>query len=81
MEETSDDRPKMSKSTSQKTLPPIPFEDVETRTNSKADTPLGQQFSPNALKELDMLLRESTPEGEPGKEVRCLFCIKRATFI
>ncbi|CAO3639266.1 unnamed protein product [Mucor fragilis] len=70
MEETSDDRPKMSKSTSQKTLPPIPFEDVETRTNSKADTPLGQQFSPNALKELDMLLRESTPEGEPGKELR-----------
>lgn len=70
MEDTSNERPKINKSTSQKTLPPIPFNDIETNTNEKTNKSLGQQSSPNALKELDILLREPTPEGEPDKEVR-----------
>ncbi|CAO0801829.1 unnamed protein product [Mucor circinelloides] len=69
MEDTSNERPKMNKSTSQKTLPPIPFNDIETNTNEKTNKSLGQQSSPNALKELDILLREPTPEGEPDKEL------------
>ncbi|KAL9552619.1 hypothetical protein PS6_004369 [Mucor atramentarius] len=69
MEDTSNERPKMNKSTSQKTLPPIPFDDIETNTNEKTNKSLGQQSSPNALKELDILLREPTPEGEPDREL------------
>ena len=69
MEAISNEKPKMSKSTSQKTLPPIPFGDEDTQNNtSKIDKSL-EQTSPNALRELDILLRESTPEGEHNKEV------------
>ncbi|KAK4512283.1 DNA repair protein rad52 [Mucor velutinosus] len=70
MEETLNERPTMRKSTSQKTLPPIPFEDIDTHTKDNTETSPGQLSSPNALKQLDILLRESTPKGEPDEEMK-----------
>ncbi|KAI8646533.1 Sac2 family-domain-containing protein [Parasitella parasitica] len=58
------EKPKMSKSTSQKTLPPIPFGDEDISTNNGKL----EQTNPNALEELDILLREPALGGEPSKE-------------
>lgn len=58
--------------TANKTLPPAPdFDDANT------SLPPTQQTSPNALLELDILLRDSPPlEGQESQEVslyRCVF--------
>lgn len=72
MEAISNELPKMSKSTPQKSLPAIPFGDEDTQNNNSKIDKLPEQTSPNALRELDILLRESTSEGEHNKEVHCI---------
>lgn len=52
--------------TSQKSLPPLPFDTEDTYHVKK--TP--EKSSPNALRELDILLRDSTPDVELDKPVR-----------
>ncbi|KAG2196301.1 hypothetical protein INT46_008385 [Mucor plumbeus] len=71
MEAISNELPKMSKSTPQKSLPAIPFGDEDTQNNNSKIDKLPEQTSPNALRELDILLRESTSEGEHNKELKC----------